>query len=42
VKMTDQTTGHETAGHEIAGYETKDIKEHGMKLAQVRQTFEAE
>jgi len=37
VKMTEQMTGHDNAGNEIA-----DIKEHDMKLAQKRQTSEAE
>jgi len=42
VNMTDKMTGHETAGYEIAGHETTGHKEHDMKLAQMRQTFEAE
>jgi len=38
VKIMDQMTGHENAGHE-----TTHIKEHDIvKLAQMRQTFEAE
>jgi len=45
--MTDQMTGHETAGHEIieiAEHETTGHKRarYHMKLAQMRQTFEAE
>jgi len=37
VKMTDMKVTDQMTGHEIA-----DIKEHDMKLAQERQTFEAE